>query len=73
MAEINYEKALTELNTILEDIDNQDIKVDDLVKKVKRGAELIKQCKTKLTEIESEVNNVLDGLEKSFQKEKKQN
>lgn len=66
MKEIKYEDAMNELNQILEEIDNQDIKIDDLVKKVKRGAELVTFCKKKLTEIEMEVNNVLDDLEKSF-------
>jgi exodeoxyribonuclease VII small subunit len=66
MKEIKYEDALNELNQILEEIDNQDIKIDDLVKKVRRGAELIKFCKKKLTETELEVNDVLDDLEKSF-------
>jgi len=66
MKEIKYEDAMNELNQILEEIDNQEIKIDDLVKKVKRGAEIITFCKKKLTEIEMEVNNVLDDLEKSF-------
>ena len=69
MKDIDYEAAIKELNTILEEIDNQEIKVDDLVKKVKRGAELIKSCKKKLTETELEVNEVLEDLEKSFQNE----
>ena len=69
MKDVKYEDALAELNQILEDIDNQDIKVDELTKKVKRGAELIKLCKKKLTEIEMEVTGVLDDLEKSFQKD----
>ncbi len=43
-----------------------------MVKKVRRGAELIKTCKKKLTEIELEVSTVLDDLEKSFQSEDKE-
>ena len=69
MKDVKYEDALAELNQILKDIDNQDIKVDELTKKVKRGAELIKLCKKKLTEIEMDVTGVLDDLEKSFQKD----
>jgi exodeoxyribonuclease VII small subunit len=69
MKEIKYEEAMNELNQILEEVDNQEIKIDELVKKVRRGAELIKFCKKKLTEIEMEVTDVLDDLEKSFDKE----
>jgi exodeoxyribonuclease VII small subunit len=69
--ETKYEDAMLELNRILEEIDNQEIKIDELVKKVRRGAELIKTCKKKLTEIETEVTTVLDDLEQSFQSEDK--
>jgi exodeoxyribonuclease VII small subunit len=69
--ETKYEDAMQELNQILEEIDNQEIKIDELVKKVRRGAELIKTCKKKLTEIETEVSTVLDDLEQSFQTENK--
>jgi len=66
MADIKYEKAMEELNEILTNIDNQDIKIDDLVNQVKRGAELIKLCKKKLMDTEMDVNTVLEELESSF-------
>ena len=47
--EINYTEAFEELQTIVADIEEGEISVDELSLKVKRAAELIKLCKHKLT------------------------
>lgn len=60
---LTYTEAITELEAIVEEIENEDISVDDLSKKVKRASELIRLCKTKLTKTEQEVNEVLKEIE----------
>jgi exodeoxyribonuclease VII small subunit len=60
---LTYTEAIAELETIVEEIENEDISVDDLSEKVKRASELIRLCKTKLTKTEQEVNEVLKEIE----------
>lgn len=60
MAEnILYSEAYEELETIVNDIENEDISVDDLSAKVKRAAMLIRICREKLSKTEEEVNKIL--------------
>ena len=60
--EIKYTEAISELESIVSEIENEDISVDDLAEKVKRASLLIKICKDKLTKTEDEVNEVLKDL-----------
>lgn len=59
---INYTEAIIELETIVSDLENAAIGVDELSEKVKRAAELIKFCRSKLTSTEKEVNAILQNL-----------
>lgn len=59
---IKYTEAYEELQQIVSDIEDGEIGVDELSKKVKRAAELIKICKAKLTETENDVNQILKEL-----------
>ena len=66
MAEkINYEDAFNELQTIVGEIEQGEISVDELSEKVKRAAQLISICKAKLTATEEDVNKILEELEAS--------
>lgn len=60
---MKYTEAYEELMQIVADIENGEITVDELSKKVKRAAELIKICKSKLNETEEDVNQILRELE----------
>ena len=60
--EINYTEAFEELQTIVADIEEGEISVDELSLKVKRAAELIKLCKHKLTSTEEDVTQILKDL-----------
>jgi exodeoxyribonuclease VII small subunit len=62
MSDVNYTKAFAEFQEIVHDIENGEITVDVLSKKVKRAAELIKICKSKLTSTEEDVNKILREL-----------
>ncbi|MFH1119019.1 MAG: exodeoxyribonuclease VII small subunit [Bacteroidota bacterium] len=59
---ITYAEAIVELETIVSEIENASIGVDELSEKVKRAAELIKICRSRLTSTEKEVNSILKSL-----------
>jgi len=61
--EMNYESAFKELQDIVSEIELGQITVDILSEKVKRAAELIAICKTKLSSTEEDVNKILKELE----------
>lgn len=60
---INYTIAFEELQTIVLEIEQGEISVDELSEKVKRAALLIKLCKTKLITTEEDVNKILKELD----------
>lgn len=59
-----YNEAITEIEEILQTIESGDLDVDELTDKVKRVAYLLETCKKKLRTTESEIQKVMDGLEK---------
>ena len=61
--ELNYTDAFQELQTIVAEIENGEISVDELSQKVKRAAQLIKFCKTKLSTTEEDVSKILKELD----------
>lgn len=60
---LNYIAAFEELKTIVAEIEQGEISVDELSEKVKRATILIKHCKSKLTTTEEDVNAILKELE----------
>lgn len=60
--ELTYAEAITELESIVSQIERDDIPVDELLEKVKRSSDLIAFCKEKLTKTENEVHTVLQDL-----------
>ncbi len=58
-----YEEAFTELQQIVNEMENGEISVDELSVKVKRAAVLIQFCKQKLNSTEEDVNAILKELE----------
>ncbi|MCW3118639.1 MAG: xseB [Chitinophagaceae bacterium] len=59
---VNYTEAFEELQGIVSEIEQGEISVDELSEKVKRAAQLIKICKSKLTTTEEDVNKILKEL-----------
>jgi len=59
----NYSEAFDELQSIVAEIEDGQISVDELSEKVKRAAVLIKICKSKLTSTEEDVAKILKDLE----------
>jgi len=66
---LTYTAAFEELQTIVAEIEDGEITVDELSDKVKRAALLIKVCKSKLTETEADVNKILEDLDNEHLKE----
>jgi exodeoxyribonuclease VII small subunit len=61
--ELKYTDAFEELQTIVREIEEGEISIDDLSQKVKRAAALIKICKTKLSQTEEDVQAILRELD----------
>jgi exodeoxyribonuclease VII small subunit len=68
---INYTDAFDELQTIVSEIEQGEISVDELSQKVKRAVQLIKICKEKLTSTEEDVNKILKELDKAGNEDEK--
>lgn len=61
--ELNYSKALAELEEILTKLEEGELEIDDLTSKVKRASELIQFCRDKLHNTQSDVEKILEDLE----------
>ena len=59
MKEIKYEEALSELQTIVNKMENDELDIDQMSEKLKRAQELIKLCKDKLTKTDEEIKKIL--------------
>ena len=59
---LSYKKAISELEDILNKIENEELDVDDLTSHVKKASELIKFCKDKLRQTEKDVEKILDDI-----------
>ncbi len=59
---MNYTQAIEELETIVQEIEDAEISVDELSEKVKRASELIRFCRKTLNSTETEVQNILKDL-----------
>lgn len=60
--EITYTQAYSELQEIVNEMENSEISIDLLDSKIKRAAELLKICKDKLFKTEKNVQNILDEI-----------
>jgi exodeoxyribonuclease VII small subunit len=61
--EISYTDALAELESILSAIEEEQVDVDDLALKVKRSAELIRLCRSRIEAATIEVEAIVDDME----------
>jgi len=60
MENLTYDQALTELQQIVQALENGNISMDELPEKIDRAAVLIEFCKEKLRQNETQVNNLLN-------------
>jgi len=57
--QLKYEEAVSEIEHILEKIEEGKMGVDDLAEKVKRVSELLKFCRKKLYSTEEEIDKII--------------
>lgn len=60
--EFSYNKAISELETILRELQSENCDIDTMVQKTRRASELIAACRSRLTATESELRSVLETL-----------
>ena len=58
--ELSYQDAMSELESILGGIQSQQTDIDQLAENIKRAAELIKFCKTKLKTAEEQIQGIFE-------------
>ena len=58
--QLTYEKAMEELQEIISDLQAESVEIDQLSEQVKRAAELIEYCKTKLRSTEEDISRLMD-------------
>jgi exodeoxyribonuclease VII small subunit len=54
-AKLTFDKAFSELEELVEQIEDENIQLDTLAEKVKEANELIKYCETKLRTIAEDI------------------
>lgn len=59
---VSYTEAMTELETIVKEIEDGSLNIDELTSKVKRASELVKICEAKLHETDEEIEKILKGI-----------
>lgn len=57
--EMKYEEAVTQLEGIVEKMENDELDIDQLSEQLKRAKELVKLCKAKLTKTDEEIKKLL--------------
>jgi exodeoxyribonuclease VII small subunit len=58
----SYDAAMQDIQTIVSELQNESVGVDALAEKVSRAADLIKLCREKLRQTESDVKDALSDL-----------
>lgn len=58
--EFSYEKSLEEIESIIDDIENNRLNIDQLADAVTRVSDLLKKCKKKLTDTQAVVDKIID-------------
>ncbi len=57
--EIKYEEAISELESIVDKMENGELDVDSMASELKKAQSLIKLCKDKLTKTDAEIKKIL--------------
>lgn len=61
-SKISYDASFEELQSIMRDLQEDEISVDELTEKVKRAAELLKICNQVLRDTEKNVGDLIKDL-----------
>ena len=58
VSEVSFEKAMSELEEVINKLEYGEVPLEDSIKLYERGAELKKICEAKLKEAEQKVKNI---------------
>ena len=61
MAEVNFEKAIKELEKIVETLESQEINIDKAIKLYQEGLSLVSECNKSLESARKKVEMVVKG------------
>ena len=61
--QLGYAEAMEELESILEELEGDDLDVDVLADRVRRASELIKACRTRIARAQADVDQIVTDLE----------
>ena len=67
---ITYNQAIEEIETIIDQIENDELDVDILTEKVKRVSFLLQLCKTRLRSTEVELEKILKNMDNEESQDK---
>jgi len=62
----SYKEAVTEIEEILRQLENNELDVDELSEKVKRVSQLVTWCKDKLHNTEEEIDKILKEMDNNY-------
>jgi exodeoxyribonuclease VII small subunit len=60
---VSYKEAITEIEEILRQLENNELDVDELSEKVKRVSQLVTLCKERLHNTEKEIDKILKEMD----------
>ncbi len=66
MEELKFEDAMKKLEEIANELENNDLSLEESVKKFEEGMNLSKQCKDSLDKAEKQITILIDGQDKEF-------
>ncbi|MCP4744655.1 MAG: exodeoxyribonuclease VII small subunit [Desulfobacteraceae bacterium] len=68
MSKFNFEKTLSQLEKIVQDLESGELDLDEALKKFEEGIKLSKQCSNKLDESEKKISLLIEKTNGSYQK-----
>ena len=60
MSEKSFEENMSELQAIVEKLENGNVNLDDAIEEFQKAMELIKNCDSKLKEAEDTISKIVD-------------
>jgi|LAHS01.1.fsa_nt_gb exodeoxyribonuclease VII small subunit len=64
-AEVKYEKAISQLEDIVEKMENNEMDLDEMSAQLKKAQQLIKLCRDRLTKTDAEIQKILSDDKKN--------
>jgi len=71
--EINFEQAIQELDEIVSNMENSDLKLDSLVGNYQKGIKLLSICRKKLNDAELKIKEATTDISSDEQNDSRQN